>query len=534
MRSSARPLFFVLATTSCLFVGSAAADEPKELVPVVPPVAVPALPTSTPAAPPDRIAEALAPQPGGLTPNEVGAMVVRVAPSLRVKQAELKAASAKVTQALLGFVPRVSGTASYTRLSEVQNSLGTQTVFGTVNGTTFTPGIPTGGLVSSTCPQVPLPNTQCVRVIGETGQQSDMLAVTQVPFNFPVLLNAYAFTAQIAVPVSDYVLRLSQGYAAASRAESAKKLEIQAEGLKLATDAKVAFFNWVQAKAATVVATEGVKQADAHLTDMRRIVDAGLASRVELLNLEAARAAAEQGRIAAVALAELAEQNLRISIAIPADKPVSIGADMLHETFTPNSATLAALEDEALARRLEIRALDETEHSLKSLVSLARANYLPRLDAFAGATYANPNQRIFPQRDEFRYTWEAGLRLSWTVNDTLSAPSMVAEAQARVEQINAQKQQLLQGLRLEVAAAYADLKRAEANVAVADQGLVAAEEALRVRSELLKAGRATSVEIVDAENKVMQARLSWVSARVGILVAKTKLEHAAGRDVPKS
>lgn len=534
MRSSARPLYLAFATSTFLFAGSAVADEPKEPLPVAPTVATPALPAPAPAAAPDRITEALAPQPGGLTPKEVERMALQTAPSLKVKQAELKAASARVTQALLNFLPRVSGTASYTRLSEVQNSLGTQTVFGTVNGTTFSPGIPSGGLVSSTCDQVPIPNTQCVRVIGQTGQQSDMLAVTQVPFNFPVLLNAYAFTAQIAVPVSDYVLRMSQGYASASRAESAKKLEIQAEELKQAADAKVAFFNWVQAKAATVVATEGVKQADAHLMDMRRIVEAGLASKVELLNLEAARAQAEQMRIASVALADLSEQSLRVFLGLPTDKPVSIGVDILHESFTPNTTTLTALEDEALARRLEIRALDETEHSLKSLVSLARANYLPRLDAFANATYANPNQRVFPQRDEFRYTWEAGLRLSWTVNDTLSAPAMVAEAQARVEQINAQKQQLLQGLRLEVAAAYADLKRAEANVAVADQGLVAAEEALRVRSELLKAGRATSVEIVDAETKVMQARLSWVSARVGILVAKTKLEHAAGRDVPKS
>ena len=536
MRSSARPLYLAFATSTFLVGASAAADEPKEPLPLAPAAPPGVVAEAAPAAP-DRITEALAPQPGGLTPNEVERMALGTAPSLKVKQAELKAASAKVTQAMLSFLPRVSGTVSYTRLSEVKNSLGTQTVFGLNTGdptNPFNPTLPTGGLVNGACP-APAPSSfSCVHLYDTTGKDQGTLAVTQAAFNFPVLLNSYAFAAQIAVPVSDYVLRLSQGYAAASRAESAKKLDIKAEGLKLATDARVAFFNWVQAKAATVVTTEGVKQAEAHLVDMRRIVDAGLASRVELLNLEAQRASAEQVRIASVAMAELAEQSLRIFIGMPTDKPVSIGIDILHESLTPSTTTLSALEDEALAHRLEIRALDETEHSLKSLVSLARANYLPRVDGFANFTYSNPNQRFFPQRDEFHYTWEAGVRLSWTVNDTISAPSMVSEAQARVEQINAQKQQLLQGLKLEVAAAYADLKRAEANIAVADQGLVAAEEALRVRSELLKAGRATSVEIVDAENKVMQARLSWVSARVGILVAKTKLEHAAGRDVPKS
>ncbi|MBK9264276.1 MAG: TolC family protein [Polyangiaceae bacterium] len=531
-----RALRIALATSTLLLVVPAVADEPKEPLPAAPPVAAPT-PLPAPAAAPDRIAEALAPQSGGLTPNEVARIALRTRPSLKVKQAELKAAAARVDQALLNFVPRVSGAASYTRLSEVQNSLGTQTVFGLNTGdpaNPFNPSIPTGGLVNGACP-APAPSSfSCVHVFDASGRDQGTLAVTQVPFNFPILLNAYSFTAQIAVPVSDYLLRISQGYAAASRAESAKRIELQAEGLQVAAEAKIAFLNWVRAKGAAVVAAEAVTQAEAHLVDVRRIVDAGLASRADLLRLEAQKASAEQLRTDAGALADLAEQNLRISLGLPADKPVSIGIDILHEAVTPSTATLSALEDEALARRLEIRALDETEHSLKSLVSIARANYLPRLDAFANATYANPNQRIFPQRDEFRFTWEAGVRLSWTVNDTLSAPAMVAEAKARVEQINAQKQQLLQGLRMEVAAAYAELKRAEANIEAADRGLAAAEETLRVQSELLRAGRATSVTIVDAEAEVTRARLRRVDARVGILVAKTRLEHATGRDIPAS
>jgi outer membrane protein len=391
MRSSSCLVRFALATSTLLFVVPAAADEPKEPLPAAPVAAAPAAPAA-----PDRIAEALAPQPGGLTPDEVGRLILRAKPSLRVKEAELREAAAKVDSALLNFIPRVTGTATYTRLSEVQNSLGTQTVFGTIQGTTFTPGIPTGGLVSSACPEVPLPNTQCVRVISETGQQSNLLAATQVPFNFPVLLNSYSFQAQLAVPVSDYLLRISQAYAAASHARDAKKIELKAAELQASADAKVSFFNWVTAKGASVVATEALATVDAHLVDIKRIVDAGLASRADLLRLEAQKASAEQFKVNADAFTELAEQSMRVTLGIPADKPISIGVDVLHQVPSPTSMTLVALQDEALSKRLELRQLVESERAMGSLVSIARAQYLPRVDAFANATVANPNQRIFP------------------------------------------------------------------------------------------------------------------------------------------
>ncbi len=522
MRSFA--LRLALATSSLLVVAPAAADEPKD-------VAQPAASAPAAPAPPDLIADGLAPQPGGLTPNEVGRLALRARPSLRVKEAELQEAAARVDQALLNFVPRVSGVVTYTRLSEVQNSLGTQTVLGTLdpaNPNSLGP-IQAGPLIATQCPAPAPAGVNCVR-----DQSLQILGVVQVPFNFPVLLNSYSFVAQLAVPISDYVLRISQAYSAATHARDAKKIELQAAELQAAADAKVSFFNWVLAKGASIVAAEAVKQVDAHLVDIRRIVDAGLASRADLLRLEAQKASAEQFSTNTIALADLAEQSLKISLALPVDKPLAIGVDVLHEAVTPTTVALATLEDEALSKRLELRQLVESERAMGKLVSLARAQYLPRVDAFAQATYANPNQRIFPQSDEFRGTWEAGVRLSWTVNDTLAAPAAVAEAKAKAAQIAALKQQLLQGLKLEVAAAYADLKRAEANIDAADRGLVAAEETLRVQTELLRAGRATSVTIVDAEREVTQARMGRVSAHVGVLVAKIKLEHAVGRDVPAS
>ncbi|WP_437281901.1 TolC family protein [Sorangium sp. So ce375] len=460
----------------------------------------------------DPLATALAPQPGGLTPDDVATAALRTRASLRAKQADLRAASAKVDQAMVNFFPRVTATATYTRLSEVE-SAGLGGVVGARN---------TGLIQVGPCP---------TGVQGQCIVDSGGLPVGASSLSFPAPLNSISLTANLAVPISDYVFRISQGYAAASHAESAKKLELQAETLQAAADAKVAFFNWVRVKGQVVVAGEAVSQARAHVDDARRTFEVGLLSRADVLRLEAQVAGAEQVLNEAQAALLVADDQIRIALGATPDRPLALGIDVMGSApAKPPAEGLPALVQEALQKRLEIRALDETQHSLEKAESVARAGYFPRVDGFADLTYANPNQRIFPTQDKFAMTWSAGVRASWVINDIFTTAGASAEANARTTQIAEQKAALRDGLRLEVASAYAELNKAAGSIESAERQLAAAAESMRVRSELFRAGRATSVDVVDAEAEVTRARLQQLNARVGALVAKTRLDHAVGRD----
>jgi outer membrane protein TolC len=79
--------------------------------------------------------------------------------------------------------------------------------------------------------------------------------------------------------------------------------------------------------------------------------------------------------------------------------------------------------------------------------------------------------------------------------------------------------------------AHQGMIEAALNIETAQQGLVAAEEGYRVRRKLYEFGRATSVEVTDAENQLLGARLAVVNARVNLITAKIRLDHALGRDV---
>lgn len=436
--------------------------------------------------------------------------------SVRLRRAQLDAASARVDQALVTFFPRLSVTGQYTRLSAVNaGNLGGGAIVGT-----SAPGLLTVG------PCKVNPAANCLN-----DPSGNPAAGAQFSFPLPPL-NATAFTASLAVPISDYLLRISQGYAAAKHNERGRRLDVEAETLQAAADARVAYFNWVRSRGQIVVSQQSVDQARAHVTDANRSFAVGLVSRADVLRFEAQVAAAQQLLAEAQSLSAVAEEQLRIIIGLPTERPLAVGFDVLHEQPTVPVEKLVELEVIAMQRRLELRALDETELSLKELVKVAQAGYAPRLDAFADLTYANPNQRIFPQVDQFIATWDAGVRLSWTINDSFTAIGASAEAKANAAVIAAQKAVVRDGLRLELASAYNDVQKSAFSIEAAERQLAAAEETLRVRNELFRNGKATSTDIIDAEGEVTLARLSRLNARIGQLVARVRLEHAVGRDVP--
>jgi outer membrane protein TolC len=147
---------------------------------------------------------------------------------------------------------------------------------------------------------------------------------------------------------------------------------------------------------------------------------------------------------------------------------------------------------------------------------------------FADAQYSNPNSRIFPAKDEFHGSWDVGAMLSWTVSDIPGAAASTKGATADVVTLTAQRHALEDSIRLEVTDSYEKTVEADAAVGPAEERVVAAEEAYRVRHELFKNGRATSVELTDAETELLRARTDALNTHVNQRVARVRLAYAVG------
>jgi outer membrane protein TolC len=216
------------------------------------------------------------------------------------------------------------------------------------------------------------------------------------------------------------------------------------------------------------------------------------------------------------------------------DEHLSVGEDVLADFAAKEEAKgIEELFREALANRLEIRALVKSHAALDDSRHVEATKAWPKLDAIGNVTYANPNQRIFPQEAEWNTTWDAGLQLTWAFNDIGVAHAEADTVGAQIVQLEQRRRSIEEGLRIEVVSAHGALNQARQNVVTAEQGERAAAAAYEARARLQEQGMGTTLELLEAETARIRARLNLIYAHISLRVARTQLDHAVGRDAPR-
>jgi outer membrane protein TolC len=416
---------------------------------------------------------------GGLTADQAATRAVGTSPAVRKRSAEIDAAIAQLHVAELLRIPRTGFTATYTRLSPL-----------------------------------------------------DPIAIAPPPAPpFAFAENSYAGQASVAIALSDYVLRFPKVIGAARLGAETARIGRRTAEVDAGQDARVTYYEWVRARLQVLIARRQLAQVTATLGQVRALADAQRVSRADLLRVESQQASAEQVVDQLQNLAVLREEQLRLLIGAAVGEPLAIGEDIRQDVVAPPAVPLDDALVTATAQRLEFRGLDTGIRAKQAQQDAERASYYPRLSAFASADYARPNQRIFPQEDVFNLTWQAGVQLSWTLNDSLVARGTDRRYDAEIRALRADRENLERGTRIAILAAQQAVAIAQRALETSRKGLAAAEEAHRVRQALLAAQRATAVELVDAETELTRARIAALNARVDLRVALTQLAHAVGQDV---
>ncbi|MBA3396096.1 MAG: TolC family protein [Deltaproteobacteria bacterium] len=415
----------------------------------------------------------------GLTADQAATRAVKASPTVQARTAAIDIAIAQAEMAELVRVPRVGVSATYTRLSPIDSLLLT-----------------------------PDPNGP----------------------KFSFSENSYATQASLGVALSDYVLRYPKLIEAALLGAEAARIGKRGSELDAAQEARIIYYEWVRSRLQVLIATRQLTQVRATLGQVRALADAQRVSKADLMRVESQEAQIEQVADQLRYLSELREEQLRLLIDATAGEPLAIGEDIRADIPQPATGRLDDLMASAVKQRLEFRVLDVGIRAKEKQREAERAGQLPKLSAFASADYARPNQRVFPQVDEFRFTWQAGVQLSWTLNEALVTRAQDRRFGAEIRELRADRDNLQRGTRIAVLAAQQAVELARRSLATSQKGLAAAEESYRVRQALLAAQRATAVELVDAETELTRARIASLNARVDLRVALVQLAHAVGAD----
>ena len=424
----------------------------------------------------DEEVGALLARPGGLTADAAARRAVAASPSVMRKHAETAEARSGLTSVKYALVPITTLSAGYTRLSAIE-----------------TPEIAPG-------------------------------------FSFPVFLNSYHLGAEVAIPLTDLILHLPPLKKSTQHAIAAAESGARTAELGAAVEARVAYYEWVRAELGTIVAARLLEQVQANLGQVRALAEVSRVSRADVLRLEAQEAQVELGLAQVRELSSLRAEQLRIAIGAAPDEVLTIGEDVRDVAAAGDVPSAVELTRTALGQRGEVVALREARAAIEQHKKADQTDRLPKLSVFAQGVYDNPNQRIFPSEDQFNFTWAAGARLTWSLNDYLYASPKDAKADAQLRALDADRRSLELGVRAQVTAARQAVVLADRAYEATRRGLAAAEESHRVRQELLAAERATAIELIDADTELTRARIAAIDALIDRRIARARLANVIGED----
>jgi outer membrane protein TolC len=447
--------------------------------------------------------ELLQVQPGGLTAEQAGTRSARTSWSAKASEETLRGAAARVDAAWASFLPRLSGLAKYTRLSD----------FTPPSINFFPPGV---NLVTSPTPGLNPPQTVAFPVGGGG-------------LTFFVLDN-WLLQATITVPISDYFLKIDQNYTAATRSRDAAHWDVVTARSVSASNGRIAYYTWLNARGAVIVAVQALNDQKTHLRDARNQFAVGNASKADVLRAETAVSSAELALERAKNLADLSEKQLRVAIHASDDEAIVLGEN-LDAPIAEVQGNVKQMTAEAISARPEVKSADANAEAARQLAASSKAGMWPSLSAFGDGIEGNPNPRQIPPSNVWFGTWDVGAQLTWNATDALVASATASDNESRAATIMANRNLTRDNIEVEVTQMLQGVREADFSIQSSTRELTSAEEAYRVARELFNNGRATSTTLADAESDLTRARLDLLNAKVAARTARIRLDHALGRDV---
>ena len=295
----------------------------------------------------------------------------------------------------------------------------------------------------------------------------------------------------------------------------------------LATE--LAYYELASATVAIDAAVENLKDAVAVLDAATKRKDAGMATKLDVLQAQTISDQAKFMLEAAKGREKTARGALAWAVGIAADTPFDVVIPEDDATAGINRSEITKLIDDSLARRSDISALRAQVAAKEAAVKVAKAAGYPSLYLNGGAYWNEYGYYDGGVRGADRdLDFNAGISVRWDIFDGSRNRNEqhAASALARAAREELRQAELAAGA--EVWIAYNALDTALAQLESSHSVLVTATEARRMAGESYQAGMKGILDLINAETQLANARIQEITARRAVFSTLARLAHAAG------
>lgn len=278
------------------------------------------------------------------------------------------------------------------------------------------------------------------------------------------------------------------------------------------------------------VSEDQVKTLQEHLRIVNAQFRAGTVAKADVLSTEVRLANAQQSLVSYRNNYDIAMATLCNYLLLPVDTVIRLPEQLTYNKYSLNVTDCTAY---ALENRPDAAAADYEVKQAESNKRAAKAGYRPQVNATASGSVTDNK----PFNNGLSDQWTAGISANWNIFDGGLTQAQVEEADAALTRAQENAASTREQIQLDVRSAYLSLLAAEKNISTTKIAISAAEEDYRIAQVRYAAGVGTNLDVMDANDKLTQAKMNYYGALYEYNTAKAELDKAMGIpieiDVPR-
>ena len=307
---------------------------------------------------------------------------------------------------------------------------------------------------------------------------------------------------------------------AAKIGAEAQKQEARRTADEVAYTVTEAFYRLIEAKENLRVAREALQQRQDFTTLTEAFFKAGKVTQLDYFRARSQVSDAEQAEAEAGNAVSLAREILARTIGLKEKAPVDI-IGSLPQKFTP-AVHIDSLWQEALKNNPEIKRLDLEIEQSQNQIRAARGAYFPEisLQGDVGVRHQDPGGT--------KGEWLGGVFLEFPFFEGGLTRAQVAKATSQYLQSVERKRDSLDGLKVDLAAAWRDQENARQGVVTTRQTVLSNEEAYASAQALYRNGKAIGLDVLQAQVDLTGSRFNSIKYAVAYEIARARIRQIIG------
>jgi outer membrane protein TolC len=269
------------------------------------------------------------------------------------------------------------------------------------------------------------------------------------------------------------------------------------------------------------VANESANTFERHLGDANKALEVGAVSLFEVIRAQTELKTREADLARALTGNDVATLNLRRLMGLEGDGPLYLEPDWF--TAALPSEEMEAIVAEALEKRPELGALDKGIEAAQEQVKIREAGKKPTIGALAQYQHIEGGSDIVPKG------FIATGVMRWDFYTGGRTKAEIVEAESQVRQLQHQRHDLEEAVKLDVRAAFLQANEAAQRILMQFTTVQLAQQGQELADLRFSQGAGTQTETLDADLALSTARTGLVQALGDYFLAQADLAKASGR-----